>query len=52
MNNHLSYYIDNFEIRLKGARAARDWDEVDHIFRELQRLYSLDKSYAGTSLAV
>jgi len=50
MKNHLSYYIDHYEIRLKGARAARDWEEVDNIFQELQKLYSMDKACVASPL--
>lgn len=41
MKNHLNYYIDNCEIRLKSARAAHDWNAVDNIYRELEKLYSM-----------
>lgn len=41
MNTHLTYFIDNLEVRLKGAKAAHDWDEVDHLYQELQKLYNL-----------
>lgn len=46
MNTNLAYFIDNLEVRLKGARAARDWDEVDNIYKKLQELYSMQRTYA------
>lgn len=46
MNAHLNYFIDKLEVRLKGAKAAHDWDEVHNIYKELQELYSMQKTYA------
>lgn len=51
MNTHLSYFIDNLEVRLKGAKAAHDWDEVDNLYKELQKLYSMQKIYSHAALA-
>ena len=46
MNTHITYFIDQLEVRLKGAKAAHDWNEVDTLYKELQKLYSLQKPYA------
>lgn len=45
MRPQLAYHIDRLEVRLKGAKAARDWDEVHNIYMELQELYTLQKAY-------
>ena len=42
MNLNLTYYtIDHYEVRLKSAKAAHDWDEANSIFNELQKLYAM-----------
>ena len=51
MNTHIAYFIDKLEVRLKGAKAARDWNEVDTLYKELQKLYSMQKTYSYSSLA-
>jgi len=45
MNLHLNYYIDKLEMNLKGAKAAHDWDEVHNIYKDLQKLYSMQNAY-------
>ena len=45
---NLNYFIDNTEVRLKSAKAARDWKEVDMLYKKLQELYSMQKVYSHT----
>ena len=49
MRPHLAYHIDRLEVRLKGAKAARDWDEVHSIYMELQELYTMQKTYNSSA---
>lgn len=51
MNTHLAYFIDSLEVRLKGAKAAHDWDEVDNIYKELQKLYNMQTTYTHITVA-
>ena len=44
MNAHLSYFIDTLEIRLKSAKAAHDWNEVDILYTKLQELYHIQET--------
>ena len=44
MNAHLSYFIDTLEIRLKSAKAAHDWNEVDVLYTKLQELYQIQET--------
>jgi len=41
MNLNLAYFIDSLEMRLKSAKAARDWDEASNLYHKLQELYSM-----------
>lgn len=40
MNSNYAYLIDKYEVRLKSAKAAYDWNETARIFDELQKLYA------------
>ena len=44
MNSNFAYMIDKYEVRLKSAKAAYDWEETAHIFNELQKLYALQSA--------
>lgn len=44
MNAHLSYFIDTLEIRLKSAKAAHDWNEVNILYTKLQELYTMQEA--------
>ena len=51
MNVNLIYFIDDVEVRLKSAKAAHDWKEVDTLYKRLQELYSMQKVYSHTAVA-
>ena len=44
MNSNLAYMIDKYEVRLKSAKAAYDWEETAFIFNELQKLYAMQNA--------
>lgn len=46
MPANLIYFIDNTEVRLKSAKAAHDWKEVDILYKKLQELYSMQEVYS------
>ena len=43
------YLIDRYEVRLKSAQAARDWDEANAIFNELKKLYAIQNDLLSAS---
>jgi len=52
MNAHLSYFIDTLEIRLKGAKAAHDWNEVDTLYKKLQELYTIQENHTYSTVSI
>ena len=49
MNSNFTYLIDRYEVRLKSAKAAHDWEETNIIFNELQKLYAMQNAVLRAS---